>query len=74
LWLEFFSGMLRDAHGMLEHSLVMKAMAVKGPVWSGFADYFAGKACSGSQPYPLVSATNPSGNTLTILATADAET
>jgi hypothetical protein len=35
--------MLRD--GMLEHARATKAMAPKGPVWSGLADHFAGKAC-----------------------------
>jgi ATP/maltotriose-dependent transcriptional regulator MalT len=44
LWLGLFSGMLGDARGTLEHSQSMKVMAVKEPVWSGIADYFAGKA------------------------------
>src|SRR5262249_27695038 len=46
LWLGLFSGMLRDLAGTLEHAQAMKLMAVKGlPVWSGLADYFAGRAC-----------------------------
>jgi tetratricopeptide (TPR) repeat protein len=44
LWLGLFSAMLRDLEGMLENAQAMKVMAVKGPVWSGLADYFAGRA------------------------------
>ena len=44
LWLGLFCGTLRDAQGTLEHSQAMRLMAVKEPVWSGLADFFAGKA------------------------------
>jgi DNA-binding winged helix-turn-helix (wHTH) protein len=44
LWLGLFCAMLRDAQGALEHSQAMSLMAVKEPVWSGLADFFAGKA------------------------------
>jgi hypothetical protein len=73
LWLGLFSGMLGDVLGCLEHSLVMKAMAVNGPVWSGLVDYFADKGCTGSQPYQLASATDRFGNTLTTQETAEAQ-
>jgi DNA-binding winged helix-turn-helix (wHTH) protein/tetratricopeptide (TPR) repeat protein len=44
LWLGLFFGMLRDLTGTLENAHAMKEMALKGPVWSGLADYFAGRA------------------------------
>ena len=44
LWLGLFFGMLRDLEGTLENAQAMSVMAVKGPVWSGLADYFAGRA------------------------------
>ena len=43
LWLGFFSGMLRDLPGALENAEAMKVMALKGPLWSGLADYYAGR-------------------------------
>jgi DNA-binding winged helix-turn-helix (wHTH) protein len=44
MWLGFFSLMLRDLPGILEHAQSMNVMAVKSPVWSGLADYFASRA------------------------------
>ena len=44
LWLGLFSGMLRDLPAIREHAQTMKVMAVKSPVWSGLADYYAGRA------------------------------
>ena len=44
LWLGFFFGMMRDVQGTVENAQAMKVLALKGPVWSGLADYYAGKA------------------------------
>jgi hypothetical protein len=44
MWAGIFSAMLHDAQAALEHSQVLGRMAAKQPVWSGLADFYAGKA------------------------------